>query len=78
MAGLFEIDIEPVVMVNLLRYRDEAVGEGFEGMTGADPAGCPFPEGLRENHLVSLRQGLLAETHGCRLCLGNYLVIKVG
>jgi uncharacterized protein (DUF1330 family) len=36
MAGLFEIDVEPVVMVNLLRYRDEAVGEGFEGMTGAE------------------------------------------
>ena len=36
MAGLLEIDVEPVVMVNLLRYRDEAVGEGFEGMTGAE------------------------------------------
>lgn len=35
-AGLLEIEVAPVVMVNLLRYHDEAVGEGFEGMTGVE------------------------------------------
>jgi len=36
---LQEMDLEPVVMVNLLRFRDQATGDGFEGMTGQEAYG---------------------------------------
>lgn len=35
-VDLMALDLEPMVMVNLMVYRDEAVGEGFEGMTGQE------------------------------------------
>lgn len=35
-VGLFEIDVELVVMVNLFCYYDEVVGEDFEGMIGVE------------------------------------------